>query len=145
VILPRGVRQAIVAHARRERPRECCGLLVGSGREVAFAVAATNVAPGETRYRVDDREHIQLRRVLRSFSPPLEILGVYHSHPRGDARPSATDVAEAAYADWFHVIVGLKAGRAAVAAFRLTAGTVWPVTLRASRPGRVSSTGRRRA
>jgi proteasome lid subunit RPN8/RPN11 len=130
VILPAGVRRAIVAHARHERPRECCGLLVGRGRRVAFAVAATNVETGDTRFRLDDREHIQLRRVLRSFHPSLEILGVYHSHPRGEAQPSATDVAEAAYPSWLHVIVGLKRNPATIAAFRLRHGRVRKVTLR---------------
>ena len=59
------------------------------------------------RYRVDDRAHIELRRVLRGVRPALSILGVYHSHPAGDAWPSETDVAEALYPDWTHLIVGL--------------------------------------
>jgi proteasome lid subunit RPN8/RPN11 len=101
VALPRAVRRAIVMHARREAPRECCGLLVGCGREVAFAVACTNVARSETRYRIAPREHIDLRRALRAFSPPLDIVGVYHSHPRGRPVPSPTDVVEAAYPDGF--------------------------------------------
>jgi proteasome lid subunit RPN8/RPN11 len=143
MILPADVRRAMVAHARRDRPRECCGLLVGRGRRVAFAVAMANVEMTDTRYRVDDREHIQLRRVLRAFRPPLDILGVYHSHPRGRAQPSETDVAEAAYPRWLHVIVGLTGNRATVAAFRLRDGRVREVTLRATHLGRTPRTGRR--
>jgi proteasome lid subunit RPN8/RPN11 len=144
VVLPADVRHAIVAHARRERPRECCGLLVGRGRRVAFAVAMTNVEAGTTRFRLDDGEHIQLRRVLRAFRPPLDIIGVYHSHPRGEAIPSETDVAEAAYPRWLHVIVGLKRAPAAIAAFRLHDGRVRQVTLRAARAGRSPGVARRR-
>ena len=36
--------EAIGAHARRERPRECCGILLGTADELVEAVAAENVA-----------------------------------------------------------------------------------------------------
>jgi proteasome lid subunit RPN8/RPN11 len=145
VRLPLDVRRAIIAHARRERPRECCGLLVGRGRRVSFAVAATNVEASETRFRLDDREHLTLRRVLRAFQPPLAIIGVYHSHPNGDAWPSETDVAEAAYPAWLYVIVGLKTTRAAVGAFRLRNGRILRVTLRAKERDGLRTVGRRKA
>lgn len=122
IVLPRAVRRAIVAHAERERPRECCGFLVGSGSRVTHAVPMSNVAEGTTRYRLDDRGHIELRRLLREFRPPLAIVGVYHSHPAGAPVPSETDVAEAHYPEWIHVIVGLGSGRARLAAFRIAGG-----------------------
>ena len=77
-----------------------------------------NAAPGTARYRLDPREHIAVRRMLRSCSPALAIIGVYHSHPDGVAEPSSTDVAEAHYSDWSYVIVGLR-GRAVVRAFQI--------------------------
>lgn len=124
VVLPAVVRRAIVAHARREAPRECCGLLVGVGRRVRFAVPMVNRAASEVRYRVDDRAHLDLRRVLRGFAPPLGIVGVYHSHPASRAVPSATDVAEAYYPEWVHVIVSLAGARPRLAAFRIAHGRV---------------------
>jgi proteasome lid subunit RPN8/RPN11 len=120
--------RAIVRHARAERPRECCGFLVGGGRRVLFAVAVPNVATSQSRYRIDDAMHLELRRALRRFSPRLEIVGVYHSHPSGDARPSPTDIAEAFYPDWIHVIVGLKGG-ILVRAYRIRAGRVESVAI----------------
>lgn len=117
-LLPAAVRRAIVAHARRDAPLECCGLLVGRGRSVIAAMPMRNTAASPTRFRLDDREHIELRRTLRRFEPPLEILGVYHSHPRGPAVPSSTDVAEAHYPEWLYVIVGLRGVRAEVGVWR---------------------------
>lgn len=116
-------RRAIIAHARLESPRECCGLLVGRGAEVHFAAAVVNRATSPSRYRLDDRAHIALRRALRSFAPPLEIVGVYHSHPSGRAWPSETDIAEAHYPEWCHVIVALGR-RVRLAAFRIRRGRV---------------------
>lgn len=130
VRIPSTVRKAIIAHARRERPNECCGLLVGTVREYLFAVAMTNVAPAPAvRYRIDDRAHIELRRLLRRCSPPLLIRGVYHSHPAGDARPSPTDIAEALYPEWLHVIVGLGPKPPRIGAFRIKKGRVLTLAL----------------
>ena len=97
---------------------------------VMFAVPMANVHESRVRYRIDDRAHIELRRVLRSVRPELSILGVYHSHPVGDAWPSNTDVAEALYPDWTHLIVGFRGRRPILRAFRIRKGTVWQVPLR---------------
>jgi len=123
VTLPRAVRAAIVGHARREAPRECCGFLLGSGRRVRFALPLVNVDSRPTsRYRIDDRQHIEVRRWLRGLAPPLEIVGVYHSHPNAPARPSASDLAEAHYPDWVFAIVTLKRRREDIGLFEIVRG-----------------------
>ena len=128
--IPAGVIRSMVLHARTARPRECCGLMVGRGSRVAFTVPLHNVARGRTRYRIDPREHIALRRILREASARLDIVGVYHSHPRGRAYPSETDIAEALYPEWAHVIVGLAGGRAVTGAFAIARGAVTRLGLR---------------
>jgi proteasome lid subunit RPN8/RPN11 len=135
-VVPEEVLAAILAHAEAQRPLECCGLLVGRGSTVGAAVAMRNASPTPaSKYVVDDGEHIELRRVLRKFSPPLEIIGVYHSHPAGAARPSATDVAEAHYAGWLHLIVGWNQGHAEVRGYLLSHGAVTDVELVPASPG----------
>lgn len=129
VAVPWAIRRAIVAHARRERPRECCGLLLGSSGTVGFAVPMENTdgAPA-TRYQIDDRAHIDLRRATRRFVPALEVMGVYHSHPAGDPRPSDADLAEALYPDWLYLIVGLRRGPA-IRGYRIRRGVATPVRI----------------
>jgi proteasome lid subunit RPN8/RPN11 len=136
IAVPRTVRAALIAHARRERPRECCGLLLGRRGLVLFAVPMRNVAAGVSRYRIDDAAHIALRRLLRDFVPALAIVGVYHSHPRGVARPSPTDVAGAFYREWVHVIVGLAPRAPVVRAYRITKGRARTVPIAWRGPGR---------
>jgi len=99
---------SLIAHAREESPRECCGLLLGRGDEVAEVCRARNVASSPaTRFVNDPKDHIDARRDGRARG--LEILGFYHSHPHGAAVPSATDVAEAAYPGSVYAIIGLGA------------------------------------
>jgi len=123
VTFPRAVRAAIGLHARREAPRECCGFLLGAGRRVQFALPVPNVdSRPKVRYRIDDRQHIEVRQWLRRLAPPLEIVGVYHSHPSGPARPSPSDLAEAHYPDWVFAIVSLQRGREDIGLFQIVHG-----------------------
>lgn len=128
-IIPIAVRQAMVAHAKREAPKECCGLLVGRSHRVAFTLPMANVDPRpRTGFRVDPAEHIAARRVLRKLVPSLDIIGVYHSHPSSPPAPSPRDLAEAHYPDWLFVIVGSAAR--SVRVFRIANGRAAPVRVR---------------
>jgi proteasome lid subunit RPN8/RPN11 len=140
LVLPRETKRAIVEHARRTLPHECCGLLIGRGRRVSSVLPAANLAKSARRYELDPRTHIDARRVLRQLVPPLDILGVYHSHPAGPPFPSETDVTQALYREWVHVIVGLAASRPTIAAYRIRDRRVVRVTL----VERVPGTGRGR-
>jgi proteasome lid subunit RPN8/RPN11 len=130
-VLPPALRQVITDHSLRDWPLECCGLLVGRHRVVTDAVPMRNVLASPTRFRLDDREHIDLRRRLRSLSPAPEIIGVYHSHPSGVARPSPTDLAEALYPEWLYVVAAVDGDRVRVRGFVLEGGRMRPVRLRA--------------
>ena len=121
--LPAAVRRAIAAHARRDAPNECCGFLLGRRAHVAYALPASNTSTTPlTRYRVDPRAHIALRRILRRLEPPLSILGIYHSHPCGPGGPSLSDIREAHVREWVHVIVDLSCGRPRQSAWMIQNG-----------------------
>src|SRR6476659_1336829 len=90
---------AIVAHAKRDAPHECCGLLVGRseapGAYVMEAVPASNgAAEPATRYEispVDDFAQIRrCRRINDAQSENFSVVGAYHSHPRRGPEPSET-------------------------------------------------------
>jgi desampylase len=121
VAVTREIVAILIAHAREESPRECCGLLLGRGDEVAEVRRARNVASSPaTRFVIDPKDHIDARRDGRARG--LEILGFYHSHPHGAAVPSATDVAEAAYPGSVYAIIGLGAEVPEVRVFEFADG-----------------------
>ena len=109
-----------MAHARVEAPRDCCGLLVGSGLSVGEAVPARNIAAAANRFLVDPQDHINTLREARRRG--LEIVGFYHSHPHSAAVPSATDREEASYPGHLYLIVGLAADHPEVRLFRFADG-----------------------
>lgn len=98
---------ALLAEAAAAHPRECCGLLFGSAEHggIDALVPAVNVHPQpETHFEIDPQALIDAHRAARSGGP--ELLGYYHSHPFGEARPSATDKAMAARDGMVWAIIG---------------------------------------
>jgi [CysO sulfur-carrier protein]-S-L-cysteine hydrolase len=93
------------AHARDEAPRECCGVLIGRDRAILESARALNLAEGTSRFLIDPRDHIRAMRDARTRQ--MDVIGFYHSHPRSQAVPSETDVAESGYAGAMHLIVGV--------------------------------------
>jgi proteasome lid subunit RPN8/RPN11 len=118
VILARGVRDFIVAHARETAPAECCGLLIGSAAEIVGAVRAGNLADSPSRFLIDPADHIRARRDARARG--FDVVGFYHSHPHSDAQPSPTDLAEASYENSLYLIVGLTEEFEDVRLYRFT-------------------------
>jgi proteasome lid subunit RPN8/RPN11 len=110
----------MIAHARAAFPAECCGLLLGTRESIVDAVRTRNVADAPSRFFIDPKDHIDLRREARGRG--LDVVGFYHSHPRSPARPSETDRAEATYPDHLYVIVSLAAAEPDVRLFRFDDG-----------------------
>ena len=129
------VLDAVTAHARREAPNECCGLLIGVADEIQEAVAVRNVAQDPSRhYEVSPEEHFaQIKRCrdqseASGLSRKPQVVGVYHSHPHSAPVPSPTDL-ELAFSDFLFMI----AGEGNVRAYRLKDGTFEEVRLEATR------------
>ena len=93
--ISRCVGQAIQREAAAAAPREACGLLFGEGGEISSMQVTENVAEDpERRFEIDPAALFAALRAERAGGP--NILGYWHSHPSGDATPSATDIAMAA-------------------------------------------------
>jgi proteasome lid subunit RPN8/RPN11 len=117
----------VIAHAQECQPLECCGVLLGKSGSITQAVRASNLAESATRFLLDPKAHIDARRTARSQG--LDVAGFYHSHPHSPAYPSATDLAEAAYPECVHLIVGFVEGNPEVRVFNYVDGRALEVTL----------------
>jgi proteasome lid subunit RPN8/RPN11 len=108
LILDPEVRDAIVAHARRDHPDEACGIVAGpagSGR-AERVVEMTNAARSMTQYEFEPAEQLRVYREMDDRDE--EAVVVYHSHTATEAYPSRTDVRYASQPDAHYVLVSTR-------------------------------------
>ena len=134
---------AIVAHAEREFPDECCGFIIGdhSSEEVRPIANIQNrkhaedpaAFPRDARsaFLMEPKEHLAVLNEIDRRKLALRI--VYHSHPDHDAYFSATDRAQACsfdpsepdYPDTAYVVLSIRAAK-----FARAAAFVWDSAIR---------------
>jgi proteasome lid subunit RPN8/RPN11 len=97
----------LINHARECVPREACGILAGKGDKVEKVYKMTNTSEEpENCYFMDPREQLNVMKEIRQQE--LDLVGIYHSHPASEARPSARDIELAFYQDAAYLIISLK-------------------------------------
>ena len=119
----------IVEHARSGYPAEVCGLVAGRDGVATAAYPGRNISP--TPADTYELDHDTLARVFDFEEAGLDLIAIYHSHPRGPETPSPTDVTLAYFPDSAYLIVSLATpARPVVRGFRITDEGVREVTVK---------------
>ena len=128
--------QRIIDHCTAGLPDEACGILAGKGNKVEKIYSMTNAKPGPASYEMDAEEQFQVMKDIRESGRVM--VGVFHSHPSGQACPSGIDVEKAYwpgsqlpnYPDAVYVIVSLmNRAQPVVRGFSIEEGKVSEVPL----------------
>lgn len=127
----------IIEHAKKEYPKEACGILAG---KIVHAPQNTDHGPQvkivervykmqnvsekpEVCYFMDPKEQLKVFKEIRQLG--IEMLGIYHSHTNAPASPSARDCEMAFYPEADYVIISLKDfNNPEVGAFKITEGSI---------------------
>lgn len=111
----------ILEEARRLPDVECCGLLAGRDGDITQAHPSVNALASATAFEIAPEELFRVMRKMRAAG--LQILGIYHSHPKGDNAPSARDIERAYYPDAAYFIISPLVGAPQpVRAFSIASG-----------------------
>jgi proteasome lid subunit RPN8/RPN11 len=116
ILIPADIHAAMLAHCRRDDPLECCGMLAGTPPLVTAIYGFRNELASENRYSADPRDLIRAYQYLRLRK--LQMVALYHSHPRWRAVPSKTDLKFNGYGDLPQIIVSLNEPTPEVRAWR---------------------------
>lgn len=119
-------RDRLVEEAQRARPEEACGVLGGKVPDKEPAADGTNGGQGERagdwrvdrvlpcrnaderpewRYTIDPADQLEAFKALDADG--IDLVGFYHSHPRGPRGPSETDLDRASWPGHVYLIVAL--------------------------------------
>jgi proteasome lid subunit RPN8/RPN11 len=99
--------QAMVLHAERTYPNECCGAMLGhisgDSKQVVAAVPLENSFSGEQNARYELRPEDLLEADRSARARGLDLIGIFHSHPDCDAYFSQTDLKHSC--PWYSFVV----------------------------------------
>lgn len=118
--ISRNLVERMLDHCRAELPNEACGLLAGVDGEVLEVYCIANSDASPVTYTIEPEGHF--RALMDAEARGLGLVGAFHSHVDGPARPSVTDVARAAEPDWLWVVAGPMLGDPEIRVFRIDGG-----------------------
>ena len=111
----------LLDEARKNPSVECCGLLGGRDGTITSIYPAPDDLASATAYEIAPADLFRLMHEIRAAGE--ELVGIYHSHPSGENRPSARDLELAYYPDVAYVIVSpLRGAPHPVRAFSIRKG-----------------------
>ncbi len=121
--LPRTMLDEVLAHARRDHPDECCGVIAGRDGVATRVIAMTNAERSPTGFTFDSAEWLRVYRDLDDADE--EQLAVYHSHTATEAYPSRTDVLWSRNTEFGHwLLVSTRAEQDEVRSYTIVEGEV---------------------
>jgi proteasome lid subunit RPN8/RPN11 len=108
LIITPAVRDAIVAHAKRDHPDEACGIVAGpeGSDRPERVVEMVNAAGSPTFYEFDSGELLALYKQM--WANDEEPVVIYHSHTATEAYPSRTDIGLASEPGAHYVLVSTR-------------------------------------
>ena len=121
--LPKAMLDRVLAHARRDHPDECCGVIAGRDGVATRLFEMSNAERSPTGFVFDSAEWLRVYRDIDDADE--EFFAVYHSHTMTEAYPSRTDITwsrETEFAHW--LLVSTRAEQDEVRSYRIEDGVV---------------------
>ena len=87
--------QRLIEYVEKQAPLEACGLLAGRNAKVEKIFFVQNQAQSPVRYMMEPVEQLKAFEWIESNK--MDLLAIFHSHPKGPETVSPTDIAESAY------------------------------------------------
>jgi [CysO sulfur-carrier protein]-S-L-cysteine hydrolase len=93
IILSQAQKQILIDHAKKCAPAESCALLFGKEKSdiatVTEVFLTKNTEDSPVNFTISNEE--LLRGYQEAEKKGLDVIGIFHSHPHSEARPSPTD------------------------------------------------------
>lgn len=116
--LTRTQAQILAKQALSVAPDETCGVLIGKNQRVTEVIPIKNIADKpEVHFEFDPEQQATI--FSKIYRDRLDLIAIYHSHPRSEPIPSDTDIRNATYPDVIHLIIGIKNNEPLLAAWQI--------------------------
>ena len=94
ILIPDSFLADLMQHANEESPYEACAILLGNTDEETWQTTeiflTENIDKSEINFTISNEQ--LLEGYKRAEEKGLDIVGIFHSHPKSEAAPSDTDI-----------------------------------------------------
>ena len=94
ILIPDSFLADLMQHANEESPYEACAMLLGNTDEETWQTTeiflTENIDKSEINFTISNEQ--LLEGYKRAEEKGLDIVGIFHSHPKSEAAPSDTDI-----------------------------------------------------
>ena len=118
----------LIAHARKDDPDECCGIIAGKDGKVLKLYPTTNEEKSPVRYKIPPQELFNAIKDIESRG--WDLIGMYHSHTHSEAYPSPTDVRMAFWPESLYFIVSLSPPAPRIRAFNIVESKISEIEIK---------------
>ncbi len=115
LIVPVEISRKVLEHVNEKFPEESCGLLAGFNNKVTIEIPIANQLHSPIKYYMDPLELYKALEKIETLQ--LDLLGIFHSHPKGPPKPSETDIKEFLYPGVATIICYLESNEWKMKAF----------------------------
>ncbi|OWZ82884.1 M67 family metallopeptidase [Natranaerobius trueperi] len=99
--------EEIIKYCKKGLPNEACGLMAGYQQKqegvVSKVYLMTNIKKSPEEYLLDPEEQVKVFKEIEQLD--LQLISIFHSHPKTPCRPSIKDINDAYYPDVMYSIV----------------------------------------
>jgi proteasome lid subunit RPN8/RPN11 len=104
--IPQSSKEIMIKQSLNELPDECCGLLLGKNGKIRRTLPMKNIDPSPDSYFMDPLQQVEIFTEMEKRGEQL--IGIYHSHPKGPSIPSGADLKMAFHQDTLYIIISLE-------------------------------------
>ena len=76
-------------YSENQKPKESCALLFGKDNQVLDLFLTENIEKSSVNFTISNEQLIEGYKTAEERK--MEVVGIFHSHPKSDAYPSNTD------------------------------------------------------
>ena len=76
-------------YSENQKPKESCALLFGKDNQVLDLFLTENIEKSPVNFTISNEQLIEGYKTAEERK--MEVVGIFHSHPKSDAYPSNTD------------------------------------------------------
>ena len=76
-------------YSENQKPKESCALLFGKDNQVLDLFLTENIEKSPVNFTISNEQLIEGYKTAEEKK--MEVVGIFHSHPKSDAYPSNTD------------------------------------------------------